>query len=112
MGKIIDNATDMYVPRTGTVCIHRAYGTYGHTMYTYTRQHAAAVRPYVAGVTVVCAAVCARGYVRAAGWGEGEGRLEMDGGGEEGSARKRVCCHKHTERGGRGRGGEGGENAA
>lgn len=40
--------------------------------------------------------------------GRGERRAVGDGGGEEGSARKRVCCHKHAEWRRRGGGGEGG----
>lgn len=43
----------------------------------YTRAHAAAIRPYVPGYVVVCAAVCARDGGGGGGrGGRDEGRLE------------------------------------
>lgn len=65
MGKIIDNATDMYVPRTGYV--------YPRCLVHTVHIHAAAIRPYVEGDGVVCARLCARGYARATEMAGGEG---------------------------------------
>lgn len=72
----------------------------------YTRQHAAAIRPYVAG-DGVRGCVCA--WLRAGGGGEGRGRRAVDGGGgEEGSARNACAAINTRSGGGEGEGGVGG----